>query len=130
MRNDLLLHAGAGETEVVRADAGDWRDFLPGIKIKTLRLDRQRRTQTSLWHLEPGSHIPAHSHTQEEECLVLEGSVVHRGETYREGDFLYARSGVKHDPFYTESGALLLIRSELVPKTNRVTRFLYRLFFS
>jgi len=129
MRNEILLHAGAGETAVIRAGEGEWREFLPGIRIKTLRLDREQGTQSSLWRLEPGARIPGHAHTREEECLVLEGSVIHRDQTYRAGDYVYAPSGVRHDEFRTEEGALLYIRSQLVPRTNRLTRFLYRLFF-
>ena len=128
MRSEILMHTGTCEAEVVRAGEGKWRELLHGVRVKTLHLDRKKGIQTSLFHLDPGSHIPPHSHTQDEECLVLEGSITHRDRTYRMGDFMYARSHVKHDKFYTEEGALLLIRSELVPETNRLTRFLYRLF--
>lgn len=129
MRSEIMLHSGQGETEVVRAGAGEWLDFLPGIRIKTLRLDRRHGTQTSLWQCDAGSRIPPHKHTKDEECLILEGSIRYRGETYTAGDYLYARSGVKQDAFHTETGALLLIRSELIPQTNRLTRFLFRLFY-
>lgn len=129
MRSAILQHAGQLETEVVRADSGEWRKFLPGIHIKTLRLDREEGTQTSLWRVEPGAHIPPHKHTKDEECLILEGSIEYAGETYSAGDYLYARRGVKQSAFRTTTGALLLIRSELVPRTGPLTRFLYRLFY-
>ncbi|MDN5862840.1 MAG: cupin domain-containing protein [Salinisphaera sp.] len=130
MRGRILEHAGQMETEVVRAASGDWRQLLPGIRIKTLRLDRAQGTQTSVWELAPGSRIPGHSHTYEEECLVLEGSISHGTDTYNAGDYLYARKGVKQEEIFSPTGALLLIRSELVPHTNHLTRFLYGLFKS
>lgn len=130
MRGRILTHAGLLETEVVRAASGDWRQLLPGIRIKTLRLDRAQGTQTSLWELAPGSRIPGHSHVYEEECLVLEGSISHGADTYGAGDYLYARKGVQQLEVFSATGALLLIRSELVPHTNHLTRFLYGLFKS
>ncbi|MCS3902045.1 anti-sigma factor ChrR (cupin superfamily) [Methylohalomonas lacus] len=130
MRGRIMQHVGQPETEIVRADSGEWRPLLPGIRIKNLRLDRDQGTQTSLWELAPGSRIPGHSHIQEEECLVLEGSISMGDETFNAGDYLYARKGVEQAEFFTATGALLLIRSELVPETSRLTRFLYGLFKS
>lgn len=130
LRGRIMAHAGVRETEIVRAGTGEWRQLLPGIRIKSLRLDRAGGTQTSLWQLEPGSRIPGHVHTQEEECLVIEGSIQHGEQTYVAGDYLYAPSGARHLEFFTATGATLLIRSEVVPETGRLTRFLYGLFKS
>ncbi|MEX0828507.1 MAG: cupin domain-containing protein [Haliea sp.] len=128
MRARVLAHAGKQVTSVVRAGAGDWRLLVDGVHVKTLRLDRARTSETSLWRLDPGSHIPPHAHRQEEECLVLEGSIHYAGEIYEAGDYLLTPPGHRHAKFYAPTGALLLIRSELVPTTSRLTRFLYRLW--
>jgi anti-sigma factor ChrR (cupin superfamily) len=111
LRDRILAAAARPRTTVVRADEGEWVPFVPGIRIKTLRRDEADGTQTSLWRIEPGAQVPPHPHTREEECLVLEGSVVHDGVEYFAGDFLLAPPGERHQPFLAPRGALLMIRS-------------------
>lgn len=114
MRSRIM--AGIAEsTRVIRAAEGNWQELLPGITIKTLHVDREQGTQTSLWRLAAGARIPRHPHTKDEECLVLEGSITHDGETYRAGDFLHTRPGLRHKEFVAPDGALLMIRSERIP---------------
>jgi anti-sigma factor ChrR (cupin superfamily) len=115
LRERILAAAARPRTTVVRADEGEWVPFVPGIRIKTLRRDEADGTQTSLWRIEPGAQVPPHPHTREEECLVLEGSVIHDGVEYFAGDFLLAPPGERHQPFLAPRGALLMIRSELIP---------------
>lgn len=110
-----VLAGVADSTRVVRAADGEWKQLLPGITIKTLHVDRDQGTQTSLWRLAAGARIPRHPHTRDEECLVLEGTITHDGITYGQGDFLHTRPGVRHKEFVAPHGALLLIRSERIP---------------
>jgi anti-sigma factor ChrR (cupin superfamily) len=105
----------ADTTEVLRAAEGEWKQLLPGVTIKTLHVDREHGTQTSLWRLAAGARIPPHPHTKDEECLVLEGSITHDGVRYRQGDFLFTRPGLRHKDFVAPEGALLMIRSERIP---------------
>lgn len=120
LRADLLAAATRMRTRVVRAAEGEWVPFVPGIRIKTLRRDEADGTQTSLWRIEPGARVPPHPHTREEECLVLEGSVIHDGVEYFAGDYLLAPPGERHQPFLAPRGALLMIRSELIPDPSRL----------
>ena len=108
---DSLMH-------ILRNDQGEWRTFIPRIHLKLLRIDRERGTQTSLWRLDPGAVIPAHRHTGEEECLILEGGVSWDGVVYGPGDYLLARPGLLHTAFHSEHGALLMIRSELTKELD------------
>lgn len=126
MRERILADAAAPATRVLRADEGEWREFVRGIRIKTLRRDETGGTETSLWRLDPGARVPPHSHRHEEECLVLEGFIVHDGVQYRAGDYLLAPTGAKHKPFIAPEGALLMIRSELVPRLGWLTRLALR----
>ena len=105
-------------THVLRADEGEWNPLLPGIHIKTLRIDREKGTQTTLWRLDPGARVPPHPHTHEEECLVIEGSIIQNGIEYLPGDYLLAEVGEKHATFDSPRGALFLIRGELVPDVS------------
>ncbi len=124
LRARILADARRMRTQVVRADEGEWKPFVPGIRIKTLRRDEVEGTQTSLWRIEPGAAVPPHPHTREEECLVLEGSVIHDGVEYFPGDFLLAPPGERHKPFVAPNGALLMIRSELIPDLDRLRELL------
>ena len=102
----------AGGIHVVRAGVGDWIKVLPGISIKRLRVDREQRTETNLWRLDAGAVIPEHDHLDDEECLVLEGSIIQDEIEYRAGDYLHACPGSRHVPLRAPHGALLLIRSQ------------------
>jgi quercetin dioxygenase-like cupin family protein len=102
----------ASGIHVVRAEEGRWIDVWPGIQIKRLRpAEAGHGRETSLWRLAPGSVIPAHRHDDDEECLVLEGSIEQDGIRYSAGDYLHARKGSLHGPLCAPAGALLLIRS-------------------
>jgi anti-sigma factor ChrR (cupin superfamily) len=105
---------------IQRADEGQWLAFLPKVHIKPLRVDRHAGTQTTLWRLEPGARIPEHDHSGEEECLILEGSVLFDRQEYGVGDFLLARPGLHHSEFTSSSGALLMIRGELSPNLSKL----------
>ena len=120
LRERVLARASAQPEKpslasILRADEGRWVALLPNVFLKPLRVDRVAGTQTSLWRLDPGAHIPAHTHTAEEECLVLDGDISWEGVQYGRGDFLLARAGLHHTAFTTQGGALLMIRSELTP---------------
>lgn len=124
LRGRILAAAGRSRTQVVRAEEGEWMDFVPGIRIKSLRKDMHTRTETSLWRLAPGAVIPPHPHASEEECLVLEGAIIHDGVEYRAGDYLLADAVERHKAFTSPGGALLMIRGELLPDPARVRALL------
>ena len=102
--------------QVTRKSDGQWRDIFPGVSIKILREDLNERSQTTLWRLQPGASVPKHQHSQIEECLVLEGSIVHAGVEYFAGDYLLSPTGMPHDHFVAANGALFLIRGEIIDK--------------
>lgn len=113
LRARVLAVAASPQAVIVRAGEHPWLSFVPGVKLKPLRVDRGARTQTSLWRLDAGATIPPHDHTGEEECLVLEGSVDFEGNLYVAGDYLIAPPGLHHTEFVSPGGAVLMIRSEL-----------------
>jgi anti-sigma factor ChrR (cupin superfamily) len=115
MRTRVLDTATPITTTVVRATDGEWKKLLPGITIKTLHTNVEHGTQTSLWRLQPGARVPPHPHSKDEECMVLEGFIVHDGNIYTQGDFLVAKPGVRHKDFLAPEGALLMIRGERIP---------------
>ena len=65
---------------------------------------------TTLVKMEPGARLRAHSHTQTEQCLILEGDLRYSEEKiYRAGDFTWAEAASNDPALYTVEGNLLLI---------------------
>jgi anti-sigma factor ChrR (cupin superfamily) len=98
--------------QVVRREQGQWHSIFPGVSIKVLHENTQEHTHTTLWRLQPGASVPRHRHSIDEECLILEGSILHAGTEYFAGDYLLSPKGVPHDQFIAPQGALFLIRGE------------------
>lgn len=116
LRERVLARAGEAATRVLRGDEGEWRALCPGIQVKSLRRDPVEGSETSLWRLEPGARVPGHGHEREEECLVIQGAVLIDGQAFASGDYLLAEPGVRHAPVASAQGAVLLIRSGLLPR--------------
>jgi anti-sigma factor ChrR (cupin superfamily) len=107
-------------TVTVRAADMRWKSVGPGVQVKILRMDRERNDQTVLIRMQPGAMVVGHVHTQEEECLVLEGEVFIGSHRLGQGDMHVARPGVVHAPIHAPNGALLMIRSEMPPQGFRI----------
>src|ERR1700733_6422513 len=99
----------------VRAHEGVWRDFGPGVQIKVLHEEISTNAMSYLLRMEPGARVPVHSHTQEEDCLVLEGEPPIGDQVMGSGDWHLARPGSTHVDFWSKTGCLLFIRSEIRP---------------
>jgi anti-sigma factor ChrR (cupin superfamily) len=112
----IMQQAEAASMQIIRKEQGQWLDILPGVSIKILREDSAEKSQTTLWRLQPGASVPKHQHKQNEECLILEGSIIHAGTEYFVGDYLLSPTGVPHDYFIAPQGALFLIRGEIIDK--------------
>lgn len=92
--------------------AGRWQPFMPGVHIKVLREDGE--TLTYLLRLDPGAAIPAHRHPQDEECVVLEGTV--RLGTHGPmgaGTYHLAHKGALHPSIASDGGATLFLRGAI-----------------
>jgi quercetin dioxygenase-like cupin family protein len=107
-------------TFTIRAAEMQWVAAGPGVEVRVLRKDEERNDQTVLIRMQPGSVVVGHRHTQEEECLVLEGEVFIGDYRLGQGDMHVARPGVVHAPIRAPHGALLLIRSESPPRSFRI----------
>lgn len=97
---------------IVRAQSDEWREFAPGVETKTLHRDPATEAETTLWRLAPGTVVPEHSHSLDEELMVLEGKLRIGPEELGPGDYLLGKKGIDHPEITTAEGALLLIRSE------------------
>ncbi len=112
-----LMQAVKLEPRVAASGEAGWIETgQPGVRMKLLYQDPDRSLATLLLRMEPGASYPAHFHTENEQCYVIEGDVRWRDLVYRQGDFVVAPKGSIHPPITTETGNLLLLvagRNEL-----------------
>jgi quercetin dioxygenase-like cupin family protein len=103
-------------TSTLRSSEGTWSDLSPGIRFKILTKDLASHTCTYLLSMESGTTVPAHTHTLEEQCLVLQGEVWLGDHVLRSGDWHIAQPGSRHADFSTRTGCLLFLKSEVFPE--------------
>jgi anti-sigma factor ChrR (cupin superfamily) len=107
-------------TQTIRATEMSWVSAGPGVEVMVLRSSDERNDQTVLIRMQPGSVVVGHRHTQEEECLILEGEVFIGEHRLMRGDMHVAHPGAVHEPIRAPHGALLLIRSERPPQHFKI----------
>lgn len=95
----------------VRADDGAWEDIYPGVTKRQLYADPHQGWRAVMIRMAPGATYPAHAHPGVEECLVLEGEFESGDVTVRQGDFHLAFPDRDHPEIFSQSGAVLYIRS-------------------
>jgi quercetin dioxygenase-like cupin family protein len=87
------------------AQRSSWEQLAGGINRRQLAAMGDKRI--SLQRLAPGSGLPPHHHTQDEECLLLEGEMHVEDRLLRAGDYQLAPAGTWHRRVVSESGVLL-----------------------
>jgi quercetin dioxygenase-like cupin family protein len=91
------------------ASEGAWQKLTEGVFFKRLYVDREKKTVTSLYKMQPGAKVPTHRHSGVEECFVIEGDFHLDGLKLGPGDYHRAEAGSLHQTLHTENGNLLLI---------------------
>lgn len=102
------LKEPAADLVTVSKDAGEWVETGPGNSIKMLRTDDE--TLSMLARLDPGTTFPSHSHSADEETMVLEGEAWFGDIHLVAGDYHLAPAGTVHGEVRTATGCLLFIR--------------------
>lgn len=113
---DRISPGQPADTETVRGEAVDWMSAWPNVWVKMLRQDAASNLQMVLFRIKPGGVVPAHVHTKEEECLVLDGEIYIGSHRVGEGDLHIAKPGAAHGDITTRTGATVLVRSEIPPR--------------
>jgi hypothetical protein len=98
------------ELRVIRFDQAVWEPWSEGLAIKVLTRDRSGAPSGFLMRMEPGAVVPEHVHDCIEECLIVEGDLLHDGRLLTSGDFTIGRAGGLHTPMTSPSGGLLYVR--------------------
>lgn len=86
-----------------------WNEVYPGVKVRLLR--EENNTKSMMVEMAKNSIIPEHTHTQNEESLVLKGDVYIEGILCIEGDYHFAPCGSHHQPITTKNGCTLLVKN-------------------
>lgn len=88
----------------------DWRPHpVPGIRMKVLAVNRDRRYATLLLDVAPGTTFPAHHHDGDEECYVISGTLIACGRRLGPGDFHHADAGSDHGELHSPEGCRVLL---------------------
>jgi quercetin dioxygenase-like cupin family protein len=102
-------------TFTLRSLEGGWKEWLPCVQVKVLRIDADAGNQSVLLRMQPGGIIPAHRHAQPEEFIVLEGECDVGTHRLRAGDSHMANAGSWHGAVTTRVGVLVYLRGEYPP---------------
>jgi len=92
----------------IPAAGGSWRNFLPGIDRKVLH--ERDGVMSYLLKFAPGAVLPAHRHPQDEECVVLEGTLRIGELVLGPGGFHMVRQGVLDADSTTDEGCVIYLR--------------------
>jgi anti-sigma factor ChrR (cupin superfamily) len=79
----------------------------PGVKAKTLLVDKSSGLLTVLLKMDPGARLPDHEHVLIEQTYVLEGELVDVDGVCTAGNFVWRPAGTRHAA-YTPKGGLML----------------------
>lgn len=110
--SQLERYCATGPAVDIRHNEGEWTPIgVPGIDRRVLYRDPQTGYATFYLRMAPGSVLPAHRHTTNEQCLMLEGHIQWDDLRFGPGDFVVAAADTVHSPIRTEEGALVLIIS-------------------
>lgn len=96
-----------------RSTMTEWFELNDKISIKVLHQDPINKVQTALWRLKPGAVITAHRHENDEDCLVLEGSIQVGDHLLHAGDFHKMEKGSFHSDLHSKEGALLYLKHDM-----------------
>lgn len=109
------IHAGTSSIEkdflTIEKDQGEWINVSPLAAFKMLVENGD--ASSYLVRLKAGVRLPAHDHTADEECLLLEGDMWLGDLHLFAGDYHLAPKGKPHGDMRTENGALLFLRGPI-----------------
>jgi len=94
---------------IARSDELKWQTLAPGIFLKPLYEDAERKYNTSLVRMEAGARYPSHNHAAIEELFMLAGDLHVEDQLLHTGDYCRADSGSIHGETFSDTGCLFLM---------------------
>ncbi len=114
LKCDLLAKLTGPRCEFLFADDGAFVPTPhPGVSIRIVHLDKDRRQFSAFLKVAPGGRYPTHHHDGPEECVVLEGELIVGGVRMRAGDYQRSDADSEHDVQWSETGALAFVTAPL-----------------
>ncbi|MGL6209943.1 MAG: cupin domain-containing protein [Paracoccaceae bacterium] len=100
-------------SHVMRATDGSWHPLCEGIETKTLWHNAEIGRKVMLVRIQPGAILPEHTHSGDEECMVLEGDMVVDGVSFGPGDFQVSLVNTRHPTITSRGGCVCMISVQL-----------------
>lgn len=120
LRQRILASVHETGVTTIRSACGEWKQVTALVQMKLLYAAGGSRS--FLLRLAAGAALPPHFHSEDEECMVLEGEVQFGDIVVRTGDYHLARKGTSHGTVTSATGALLFLRAaDSQSATNRAT---------
>jgi len=94
----------------------DWERVAPGIFVKLLATDTEKRLVSMLVRLLPGAVYPPHTHAAIEELHLLDGELWIDGRKLYPGDYNCGQAGQRDERVWSETGCTCV----LMTSTNDV----------
>jgi len=115
-----------GASLTIQADAAPLVPFdIPGatpggVQANLVNVDIAKGIVTTIIHIAPGAHIPAHYHNEGAEAhYVLDGDFINAGVTHGPGAFITHPVGVVHGPHESKGGCrVLTLQTSYVDPAN------------
>jgi len=105
----LLPIEGDPSLSVFTNNNENWVELAAGVLKQDLWSDNCR--SSIMYRLEPGAILPAHTHQQDEECMILQGEVFIGDMLLRAGEYQFAPAGSQHGDITTDVGGTLFFHS-------------------
>lgn len=97
-------------SRTLRVNEGEWKTLgVPGVRLKRLSADRERKTVTILLQIDAGTVLPAHDHHGAEDSFVVSGSCRIGSVALSKGDFHHVDAGAHHGNVVSDEGCVLLM---------------------
>ena len=113
---DRLAQRVAGETGKApvrsapqRGPQPEWDEAAPGIFVKLLATDTEKRSVSMLVRLAPRTEYPPHRHAGVEELHLLDGVLIVDDKTLYPGDYIHAAPGSEDHRVYSETGCTCVL---------------------
>jgi len=99
---------------LVFAEHKDWQETgVPGVRVKTLYVDKERNYASNLVSMTAGSIYPRHSHADLEELFMLSGEIRLSGHRLKSGDYCRAEPDSIHEEVVATSDCMFIALASL-----------------
>jgi anti-sigma factor ChrR (cupin superfamily) len=92
-----------------RRSEPEWEEAAPGISVKLLATDSEKRRVSMLVRLAPGTDYPPHRHAGVEELFLLHGELVVDDKKLYPGDYIRAEAGSADRRVWSETGCTCVL---------------------